>query len=141
MALKFVDAVSPVFEIVREPEVDSYAVELCNAIVARVKDASEKDAKEIDKMGIQNFFKSIKSVIERSNIFSARDQITSMMLYSKLGSKSLARKLQALHILKHEYGILSIGTPQLKSSKKLALQKARANEQAVSNRVESSAGY
>jgi hypothetical protein len=109
VALKFLVAINPMFEIIKDTELDSYAVELANAIVGRMKEKNEKDAKEIDKIGIKAFFKSIKNVMKRSNLVEAKDKLTFTMLEERLNSKLLIRKLQGLDILKQEYAISRIG--------------------------------
>jgi len=76
--------------------------------VDRIKDGNEKDAKEIDKIGIKAFFKSIKKVMERSNLIAVKDQLTFTMLTERVNSKLLIRKLEALDILKQEYAISAI---------------------------------
>ena len=108
VALAFIEAIGPIFELIKDTELDTYAMEISNAILIRMKDNDEKDADEIDKIGIKNFFKSIRSVLSRILSNDIKDQIKYTMLVERLKSKNNKRRMQAIDILKSEYKIISI---------------------------------
>ena len=107
--LRFVEAIGPIFELIKDPELNTYATELAGAILARIKDNEEKDIKEVDKMGIKNFFKSIKDLLNQMVTTEISDKIKFTLLTQRLNSKNLVRQIQAIQMLEDEYEIFSIG--------------------------------